>query len=281
MPISSSLAARLGCRVGEQFPQIKTHHPTDMAAQRKEPMSDNKEVQFQVLKLDVEALKGSMERVMAGTTEDHAKWVSFKQCATDHYALVHRYAALTGETLPCYDPSKLKGWADTVWPMQKQIFDGVYAELMRLHGRLANRAPEERPTGFDDLLHPSIRAAALRHYHAGDYRNAVLDAVTALFDLLRSKTGLAIDGDDLCNRAFSPNRPVLIFSELETESGLNDQRGFMDIFKGFYRGVRNPKAHSLIHDLDALKAAQHLVLASLLARRVDEATLAANEPSSA
>jgi uncharacterized protein (TIGR02391 family) len=211
---------------------------------------------------------------MAGTTPDHAKWGSFKQVAQKHHDIVTRYAQLTGETASYYDHTKMGTWANTLWPHQKEIFDGVYAELTRLHARLTKRTPQASATGFDDLLHPAIRAAAIRHYQAGDYRNAVLDGVTGLFDLLRARTGLNIDGDNLCNRAFSPDRPILVLSELETESGRNDQRGFMDIFKGFYRGVRNPKAHSLVHDLDATKAGQHLVLASLLARRIDEAKLA-------
>jgi uncharacterized protein (TIGR02391 family) len=56
-----------------------------------------------------------------------------------------------------------------------------------------------------------------------------------------------------------------------TESGKNDQKGFLQIYQGAFLGVRNPKAHSLAHDLDQIKAAQYLVFASLLARRVDEA----------
>lgn len=45
----------------------------------------------------------------------------------------------------------------------------------------------------------------------------------------------------------------------------------MQIYKGVYQGVRNPKSHTLIHDLTAHKAAQYLVFISLMARRVDEA----------
>ena len=49
----------------------------------------------------------------------------------------------------------------------------------------------------------------------------------------------------------------------------------MQIFKGVYQGVRNPKAHSLSNDLTDIEAAQYLVLASLLARRIEEAQLVA------
>lgn len=128
------------------------------------------------------------------------------------------------------------------------------------------------PLAYDDLLHPLIREVAAKHLEHGSYRNAVLDAVTGLFDMLRARTGLDVDGDRLCNDAFSPNRPKLIFSNLESESGFSDQVGFMEIFKGVYRGVRNPKAHSLTHDLNEVKTGQYLVMLSLLARRLEEAS---------
>lgn len=63
----------------------------------------------------------------------------------------------------------------------------------------------------------------------------------------------------------------MILSDTSTDSGRNDQAGFMQIFCGAYQGIRNTKAHSLEHDLDQIKAAQYLIFASLLARRVSEA----------
>src|SRR5690606_8102564 len=101
-------------------------------------------------------------------------------------------------------------------------------------------------------------------------REAVLNSITAIFDLIRERTGNGEDGDRLISQVLSLNNPALILSEIESESGQNDQKGFMQIFKGAYQGIRNPKAHTLNHDLDELKAAQYLVFASLLARRIDE-----------
>jgi uncharacterized protein (TIGR02391 family) len=138
----------------------------------------------------------------------------------------------------------------------------------------ARRAVVVEPQlGFEALLDPTVRAAAARHFHAGDFRNAVLDAVTAVFDKIRERTGLDLDGDRLINQTLSVGAPVLVLSDVDTESGRNDQSGFADIFRGFYRGVRNPQAHTLLHDLDAEKASQYLVLASILMRRITEAQL--------
>jgi hypothetical protein len=66
-----------------------------------------------------------------------------------------------------------------------------------------------------------VRAAecAIRHYQAGDFRNAVLDAITAVFDKIRERTKMDLDGDRLINQTMSPHAAVLILSELGTDSG--------------------------------------------------------------
>lgn len=134
-------------------------------------------------------------------------------------------------------------------------------------------APLNEHGGFKDLLHPLIIEHASALYESGNYREAVLNSIIAIYDSIRERTGIEADGDKLVGQAFSIENPLLILSELETDSGRNDQKGFMQIFKGAYQGIRNPKAHTLSHDLDATKAAQYLVFASLLIRRVEESVL--------
>ena len=124
-----------------------------------------------------------------------------------------------------------------------------------------------------DLLHPLILRHAYPQFLDEHLRNAVLDAFIAVFDLIRERSGLALDGADLVGKAFSLAEPRLILSELDTESGRNDQKGFIQIFQGAYLGIRNPKAHTLQTDLTIESAAQYLVFASLLARRVEAARL--------
>lgn len=124
---------------------------------------------------------------------------------------------------------------------------------------------------IEELLHPLIHKQSYQFYLNKHYREAVLNSITAIFDLIRERTGLDLDGSKLANKAFSVENPLLIFSDTTTDSGRNDQAGFMQIFCGAYQGIRNPNAHSLEHDLDQSKAAQYLIFASLLARRVSEA----------
>jgi uncharacterized protein (TIGR02391 family) len=235
-------------------------------------MSEDRMLALRDLLTDAEALQTSMLLTINGTTEDHAKWVSFKGVAREYNDIASRYAQTTGEQVMGYNVEAMSSHLDTLWPTQKAVFEQVYQSVLKIHGRIGNRlSPGSPPTGFDNLLHPDIRLASIAHYQSGDYRNAVLDGILAISDKIRSLTGLDLDGDRLCNTAFSVNSPILIFSEIETESGKNDQVGFMEIFKGVYRGVRNPKAHSLNHDLDHAKAGQYLVMLSLLMRRITEA----------
>ena len=130
---------------------------------------------------------------------------------------------------------------------------------------------------WEALLHDVVRTNALKQFKDQHWRDAALNAFVAIFDLLRSRTSLDLDGEALITRTLSLDRPLLSVADLSTDSGRNDQIGFMMVLQGVYRGVRNPKAHTLQHDLTALKAAQYLVMASLLARRIDEATQATEQ----
>ncbi len=126
--------------------------------------------------------------------------------------------------------------------------------------------------GFENLLHPLIIKSSYQQYCDGHLRNAVCDSITAIFDYIREVTGIDMDGENLINHALSLSDPHIVLSELISESGKNDQKGFIQVFKGAYQGIRNPKAHSLVHDLTEEEAAQYLVFASMLARRIEEAS---------
>ncbi len=171
----------------------------------------------------------------------------------------------------------------TVSPAEKILryknLEGVLKEIKSWHSKRLTKIKVqagsidqtvEHVEDFQFLLHPEIAKHALQHYKNGHLRDAVLNSIIAVFDLIRRKTGLQDDGESLIEKAFSLSNPCLILSEIKSKSGQNDQKGFIQIFKGSYQGIRNTKAHSLAHDLNQLKAAQYLVFASLLARRVDE-----------
>lgn len=123
-----------------------------------------------------------------------------------------------------------------------------------------------------DLLHPNVTASSYHHFRNGHYRDAIFNGFLAVFDLLRQRSGLQSDGAALVREALSLEHPRLIISTLDTESGENEQKGMIQMLQGAYQGIRNPKAHSLNFnpELDQNAAAQNLVFASLLARRIED-----------
>jgi uncharacterized protein (TIGR02391 family) len=177
---------------------------------------------------------------------------------------------------PDLNSAYVKRIGQRVAQKDKGAFSEVLAELVpeledQIDRYFAQMPVADLSSAILGVLHPVVTASAYAQFRAGHLRDAVFNAFVAVFDLLREKSGLDKDGAALVAEALSLEKPKLILSTLGTESGQNDQKGFIQILQGAYLGVRSPKAHSLASDLDDSEAAQYLVFASLLARRVEEA----------
>ena len=147
--------------------------------------------------------------------------------------------------------------------------------IEQLEKHYSKQSEPEYSNEIFDLLHPIIKESSYHHFLNGHYRDAVLNAFIAVFDFLRQRTNLDLDGAKLAQAAYAPDAALLIVSTLQTESGKSEQVGFMNLLIGAYSSIRNPKAHSLEESPNRSVAAQNLILASLLARRIDES----KEPS--
>jgi hypothetical protein len=66
---------------------------------------------------------------------------------------------------------------------------------------------------------------------------------------------------------------LLQLNEMNEQYDKDEQQGFMHIFMGAMQGIRTPKAHALIEQKDPYRTLEYLALASLLAKRADEAKL--------
>ncbi len=123
------------------------------------------------------------------------------------------------------------------------------------------------------FLHPKVVSAAQSRYLAGHYADAVEAALKelnqAVKEAVRTRTGEEADGAALMNKAFSPNNPIIKLADLTSQSGQDEQKGYMMIFSGTMTGVRNPKAHANV-SIDAQRAIHLLFLASLLMWRLEE-----------
>ena len=131
---------------------------------------------------------------------------------------------------------------------------------------------EKVALGYIDHLHPFVREGCAQLLMDSHHAQAIEEAAKAVFQYMRNKTGLTTDGAALAEAAFSLRSPILAFGDLSDENVKNEQLGFMEILKGFAKGVRNPFAHSHGRKEEFQRAFEYLVFASLLCRRIDEAS---------
>lgn len=136
-----------------------------------------------------------------------------------------------------------------------------------------------KPTDFWwASVHQSVRAVAEPRFAAGQRADAVEAALKEVNNRVKRqyklRTGTELDGKSLMMKAFSPTKPEIVLGDLSTESGQNEQEGYMFIFAGAMQALRNPKAHANL-DIDESRAMHHLLVASLLMSKLDEAKVPA------
>lgn len=120
-------------------------------------------------------------------------------------------------------------------------------------------------------LHPRIIKVSKSRFEASHYA----DSVEAAFKeinvvgkrLLRRKTKEDRDGANIFEELLSLNRPLIKLGDLNTESGKNVQKGYLQLFCGAFIGIRNPKAHENI-SITKNNAIHLLFLASLLMEKL-------------
>lgn len=125
------------------------------------------------------------------------------------------------------------------------------------------------------IIHERIIKVAIKKFEDGHYADAVESAFkeinTCVKEIVRNKKGEELDGAKLMFKAFSLKNPIILLADLSTQTGKDIQEGYMQIFAGAMKGIRNPKAHANI-TISRERATHFLILASLLMSKLDEAT---------
>jgi uncharacterized protein (TIGR02391 family) len=120
-------------------------------------------------------------------------------------------------------------------------------------------------------LHPEIVDASGDLFTDGHFAPAILEAFKRVELRVRSQSGLAASGQDLMARAFAGDSPPIDVRVEGGQSGEDEQEGFRFLFMGAVRGIRNPKAHEAVSQVDPQRALEYLGFASILMRRLDDA----------
>jgi hypothetical protein len=166
--------------------------------------------------------------------------------------------------------------------------DDVREDVLRAIGihqlgeEARRRLRPDSPDLVADRFHPWVWEAAAPLWDAGSTQAAVLAAAQSVNARLQQKLGRHDSSDAaLCREAFSrddpvPGRPRLRFpGDRKSDTWKSRQNGGVQFGSGCYEGIRNPAAHE--HDLQVPEqvALEQLASFSVLARWVEECTVAA------
>lgn len=121
-------------------------------------------------------------------------------------------------------------------------------------------------------LHPSLRSQLQKLVKVGAFEQAAFTAlreveqrVAKLAGSPKGQHGGPLLGDQLMNKAFSPEKGILADPEAEPA----EQLGQMNLFKGAFAAFRNPLGHRAVEFADPTEAAEVVLLADLLMRQLD------------
>ncbi len=157
----------------------------------------------------------------------------------------------------------------------RQVLEAIKAGFLEKLQDAGRGEPSRALKAYQGMdLHPAIQQAAGTLFADGHYASAILNAVIALNDLVRLKSGVTDrDGVTLMQHVFSSKSPLLKFNALASKTDEEEQFGFQQMFCGAVSGLRNPRAHSLIKD-DPERALEFIAFVSLLAKLTEQATKA-------
>jgi uncharacterized protein (TIGR02391 family) len=136
----------------------------------------------------------------------------------------------------------------------------------------ANSLPVDGLHPFDERnIHPRMPIIVKKLFDDGYYAQATFEAFKFLDKEIQRFSGSAENGYKLMMQVFSIETPIIRLNTLISSSDKDEQKGYQYIFSGTVLAIRNPRGHEfgMIDTPD--KCLDHLSLASLLLRRLEEA----------
>jgi uncharacterized protein (TIGR02391 family) len=155
-------------------------------------------------------------------------------------------------------------------------FDDFERIVRAAHGK--TEAPSETDQDlhpFDTRnIHPDLPTRVRNLYDDGYYAESAFEAFKFIEKEVKRISALrGITGNKLMMAAFNEQNPVVALNSMQSDSDKDEQFGYRYIFAGAQSGIRNPRGHETeVVDSPDL-CLDHLSIASVLLRKLDDAKL--------
>jgi uncharacterized protein (TIGR02391 family) len=119
-------------------------------------------------------------------------------------------------------------------------------------------------------------------FASGHYSLAVQESFKAVEKYIQQKSSIVgVSGTQLMQQVFSTANPKLFWSNRNTTSEQDEQKGYLQLYAGAMLGIRNPVAHEFkwvddpLLSLELIMFAQHLLRKAKVAQVSNEVSLIA------
>lgn len=132
------------------------------------------------------------------------------------------------------------------------------------------------PTGsvhpFDQReIHPRLPQLVKDLFDDGYYSQATFEAYKFVDNEVQRLSGVSQSGFALMMKCFDESSPLIKITPLCTQSEVDEQHGYRFIFAGSVMAIRNPRGHKHSVTDTPDQCLDHLGLASMLLRRLEDA----------
>ena len=120
-------------------------------------------------------------------------------------------------------------------------------------------------------IHPRLQPIVKALFDDGHFAQATFEAFKFVDKEVQRFSCLSESGSRLFMRAFSETAPVIILTKMSNISEKDEQEGYKFLFSGSALAIRNPRGHEYGIKDDPDMCLDHLSLASMLLRRLEDA----------
>jgi uncharacterized protein (TIGR02391 family) len=120
-------------------------------------------------------------------------------------------------------------------------------------------------------VHDSLPEIVRTLFDNGHYSQATFEAFKYLDKVIQKIAASTESGFKLMMQAFAGTPPSVVLNANTTTSEQDEQKGFKFVFAGAMLAIRNPRGHEHSMNDSPDQCLDHLSLASLLLRRLEQA----------
>lgn len=118
------------------------------------------------------------------------------------------------------------------------------------------------------VTEPEIKAVSSDLFASGHYNLSVAEAFKAVDKFIAEKVPSILQtGTTLMDQVFAPNGPYLRWTDMATQSQIDEQKGYHRLYSGAMLGIRNPTTHEFGWVDEAELALELVVFAQHLLRK--------------